>query len=294
MTVATLIDRLEPGDHVCWTFQDDQSRDAALAAYVSAAVPAGHKVVHYPHSSTPGEVLDALTGAGIDVPALTATGQLEVHSAREAYLGTGRFDAGAMITGCLDACTQARADGWAGLRLSGDMAWAAEAVSGADRLGWYEAQVNRVYVDGYAIGLCLYDARLFPRAAMKPVLAVHPTAVDAATDAAWSPLLRLRRARQTAHLRLEGEADLSNRGSLVAVLETLPAAGTDGPPVLDVTALRFVDVGTAHSILVAAARLGGLRIVGAAPHLLRLLDLLGAGRVPGLVLDHDGALGVPA
>lgn len=294
MPSASLVDRLEPGDHVCWTFEDDLVRDAVLAAHVRAGVRAGHKVVYFPHSSSPEQVLEGLSGAGVDVAALTAAGQLGVHSAREAYLGTGRFDPAAMINGCLDACARARAEGYPGLRLAGDMAWAAEPVAGGDRLGWYEARVNEVYADGYAIGLCLYDGRLFPRSAMRPVLAAHPAAVDAATEEGWTPLLRIRRDPTAGGLRLEGGADLSNRGSLVAMLETLRDTDTGSLPVLDVTDLRFADVGTAHSILVAAARTGGLRVVGATAHLRRLLHFVGADRVPGLVIDRVAAVGARA
>lgn len=294
MPDEALVGRLEPGDHICWTFMDDADRDRVLAEYVRVGLPLDHKVIYFPHATTPERTLAALEDAGLDVPALTAAGRLEVHGAREAYLGSGRFDPAAMVAGCLDACARARAEGYAGLRLAGDMSWAAEPVAGVEALSWYEAQVNQVYAGGYAMGLCLYDGRLFPRTRMSPVLAAHPGSVDPGTDAGWSPLLRIRRTVGSPGLKLEGATDLSNRGSLVALLEALEPGDGHLPPVLDVTALSFVDVPTAHSIIVAAARLGGLRVVGASAHLAQVLEFVGAGCLPGLMIDQGATCRVTA
>jgi anti-anti-sigma regulatory factor len=286
MVHAALIDRLEPGDHVCWTFRQDSDRDAVLAAYVAGALPRGQKVVYFSHATTPAQTLQALAQAGIDVEAVTSSGQLEVHSARSAYLGTGAFDPAAMVSGCLAACEEAKTAGFAGLRLAGDMSWAVEPVDGVDGLGGYEARVNEVYAGGYALGLCLYDGRLFAPARMKPLIAVHPGFVDPTTDDTWSPLMRLRWDADRTVLRVDGASDLSNRASLVALLDALPAGDGANRPVLDVSALDFADVATVHSIVVAAARSGGLRVIGASALLARLLDHVGASRVSGLVVER--------
>jgi anti-anti-sigma regulatory factor len=92
-------------------------------------------------------------------------------------------------------------------------------------------------------------------------------------------LLRITHLVDEPGLRLDGETDVSNRGSLTALLDDLTA------PVLDVTALRFVDVATAHHLVDVAARAGTMRIVGASPQLARLLTFVGAGQVPGLVVE---------
>ena len=78
--------------------------------------------------------------------------------------------------------------------------------------------------------------------------------------------------------------------AVLAILDTLepqPPA-TDRSPArpltLDVRALRFVDAASAHHMIAAATRTGGLRIVGASAQLTRLLEFAGASHVPGLVL----------
>jgi anti-anti-sigma regulatory factor len=283
---STLIDRMRPGDHISWVFEDDDTRDRVLVAYVASAVAAQHKVLCFTHTCSPQHAVALLGEAGIAVDGLLGSGQLQIRGADEAYLSTGRFDVSTMIDTCVRFCAEARTEGYAGVRMLGDAAWAAGPVEGANRLEEYEAQVNRVFADGFAIGLCLYDRRLFDRARLAAVQAAHPGSVDTSTgcdaevaDDAWSPLLRITHLVDEPGLRLDGETDVSNRGSLTALLDDLVA------PVLDVTALRFVDVATAHHLVGVAARAGTMRIVGASPQLARLLAFAGAGQVPGLVIE---------
>ena len=291
MSEGAVVDAMRPGDHISGIVEDDARLGRILAAYVGGAVPARHKVACFVHATTPAETLAGLAGAGVDPEALLARGQLEILAARDAYLGSGRFDLYAMIDRCLLAVAQARAEGYAGLRLVGDMSWAAGCTG--DDLVEYEARVNRVYAGGYAIGLCLYDRRRFGADRLATLLAAHPGAVDGSVDEgrAWVPLLRLRRADGADGapvLRLAGEADISNRTAVTAVLDGL----FDGSPeqgrraaTLDVSALRFVDVATAHHVVELADRCGGLRVVGVSEQLARLFDFAGAAQVPGMVLE---------
>src|SRR5689334_1319376 len=134
MTAATLVDRLRPGDHVSWTVEDEASRGAVLVAYVQGGVRENHKVVYLSSTVSPERSLESMADAGLDVDLLVDTGRLAVHDAAEAYLGRGRFDPAALIGACAQACTRARAEGFAGLRMMGDMAWAAAPVGGVPQL----------------------------------------------------------------------------------------------------------------------------------------------------------------
>jgi anti-anti-sigma regulatory factor len=308
MNESALIDRMRPGDHISWIVEDDDARDRIQVAYVASAVAARHKVLCFTHTDSPQDAAGALVEAGVDTDALLGSGQLQINGADESYLSTGRFDVETTIETCARVCAEARAEGYAGIRLIGDMAWATGPVEGADRLEKYEAQVNRVYADGFAIGLCLYDRRLFDRARLADVQAAHPGSVDACVidltddtdpfalnlDDSWSPLLRIAHLVDEPGLRLEGETDVSNRGSLIAVLEELIATEVPrtAPLVLDVTDLRFVDVATAHHLVGAAARAGTMRIVGASGQLTRLLAFAGGVHVPGLVVEPRSCLEV--
>jgi anti-anti-sigma regulatory factor len=96
--------------------------------------------------------------------------------------------------------------------------------------------------------------------------------------------------RRCAGLQLCGEADLSNRDALAAVLTHLVEDAGAGPVItLDVTDLAFADATVCELIVETARSAGGhVRTVGARPSLRRFLTLQGAAGVPGL-LDEETA-----
>ena len=77
------VDRLDLGDHVCWTFDDDAERLAAIARFVTAALGSGHRVLYATASLTPEALLADLAASGVEVEPATATGQLRVWPAAE-------------------------------------------------------------------------------------------------------------------------------------------------------------------------------------------------------------------
>jgi hypothetical protein len=204
---------------------------------------------------------------------------------------------------------RAVAEGFAGLWLVGDMAWALGELVDAEGLADYEAQVNRLYLDGRAMGVCLYDRRVFDADLLRQVTRAHPAAVtDAVTDAAsgWTPLLRIRRTTDPYGLRLVGESDLSNRQAVAAALDAVLVAQPDPgvPIVVDVAGLRFADGATAALLGRLALRgPAGVHIVGCHGALQTVLDRLGVTHLPGICITrvarpaggatgHPGAYGV--
>jgi hypothetical protein len=81
--------------------------------------------------------------------------------------------------------------------------------------------------------LCLYDNKSLTSVRRREILAGHDTAVVA--PALFDDDV-LRITRHGEGLRLAGELDVSNRHGLVAAM-------ADGPSVIDVRSLRFVDAG---------------------------------------------------
>ena len=122
---------------------------------------------------------------------------MQVLPAREAYLPAGRFEPARMLDALAGHIDQAGRDGYRGLRLVGDMTWALAEPAGVDQLAGYEAHVNQLYMDGRALGVCLYDRRAFPRDLLRQVTCAHPasTTSDAETGglrccayaARWTP-----------------------------------------------------------------------------------------------------------
>ena len=152
---------------------------------------------------------------------------------------------------------------------------------------WYEDQVNRVVADGFAIGLCLYDRRLFSLSRLSDFTSAHPGVLSAGNSGGPVPLFHVVRTADPVGLRLRGEADLSSRRALRTVLahlmDDLDAAGRE--LTFDVSGLQFADGHTARLLADAARNARAVRIVGCTPALTRLLAFHGAGTRPGLTVE---------
>jgi anti-anti-sigma factor len=264
---------------VCWTVDDDAIRMEAIAGFVRAGLNAGQRVIYC--GDEPESVLAGLERHGVGARAALDQGLLQATTAEAAYLTGGVFDPGVTMALWRAAIDRARSEGCPGIRVVGDMTWASRRVPGVERLPWYEAQINSVFMEGFVAGVCAYDRRRFDPLHLRRLGWAHPGA--AATRLPFEPesSLRARRTRDPYGVRLAGEADLSNRDALRAVIEHLydeePAA------TVDVHDLTFADT-AASRILVDAAARGTLRLVGVSPPLGRLLDFHGAAAVAGLTV----------
>jgi hypothetical protein len=275
---------LEPGDHVCWTFDSEQTRLDATAGFIRSGIRDEHKVVYYTADLAPADVVIGLSERGIDAAGMARIGQLEIATAAETYLASGRFDVASCMAGWSDVCGRAKAEGFAALRVVGDMAWASTGVPGAENLARYEASVNAIYAEGFAMAVCQYDTRKFAADQLRVFASAHPGTLRSNGRDLGAPLLRMRHVGP-AHLRFAGDCDLSNRGAVVAALADLSAEAERLwlRATLDVNDLAFADSATAGALVECAVSTStGLTIVGCRPGLADLLTLFGAGELKNL------------
>jgi anti-anti-sigma factor len=274
-----LLDQVALGDHVCWTVDDDAARIEAIAAFVRAGLNDRHRVIYC--GDEPEALLDGLERHGVGSRAAVGEGLLRATTAEEIYLSGGVFDPEATLARWRGEIARTRAAGYAGIRVVADLTWASRGVPGAERLPWYEAQVNAFFLDGYVAAVCAYDRRRLDPLALRRLCWAHPGA--AATRIPFVPqsALRARRTRDPYGVRLAGEVDRSNRDALRTVIEHLfdeePAA------TVDVSGLAFADTAGSRMLVDAAAR-GPVRLVGVSRLLGRLLEFHGAGGVTGLTV----------
>jgi anti-anti-sigma factor len=278
MAEPGLLDRLRPGDHVCLLVHDEPLRTRSLAAYMLTGLRDQCRVIYQGRGGE--HVEAALIGLGVDVEAARRRDQLRITGAGSVYLRDGGFDPEATLESWWATADQTRAAGYRGLCAVGDMSWASRPMAGADRVPWYEEQVNRLFADGFARGVCLYDRRLFTDRQLRRLTGSHPTTVTPGSDPRFVPLFRALRTADPVGLRLEGEVDLSNRQVLRTVVDHLieDTALTQGVFTVDLSDLRFADLAAVRILL----RLGsgdrhGLRLVGCSGPMRRLLRFHGVG-----------------
>lgn len=269
MTVIWNQDQIAHGDHVCAAFDTRAEQCQLMIDFVRAGLAAGDRVCYFTDAMAPDVVLDTLRDAGLPVDAAVAEGALVVRSTEESYLAELPFDPARMVDAMHGAIDDALADGHAGIRVSGDMAWATRQVAGAERLLEYESRVNAVFADRPATALCQYDRRLFDATTAASTAGLHKHRL-------LTSLVRPRTATITqlpdrCGLRLAGELDMTARTSLHAALTDL----VEAPEIhLELAGLRFVDAGCVTEMMRLARPPRRLTLHDPPPVLLRLVDLL--------------------
>ncbi|MFF0820200.1 MEDS domain-containing protein [Micromonospora haikouensis] len=276
MTTSAVVDQVELGDHVCWFHDDETDGLDAVGRFAAAGLRLGHQVVCFLDVLSAEDVRASAARHGAAPGPAPHAGELRIVPCGDSYLAGGRFRPERVVDALAAEIASAHREGHPGVRLVGDMAWAARRQVGIDTLRRYEAAASALFLDGRAAGLCLYDRRIFSTEWCQAMMSAHPAAAAPACGPRWTPLLRAHRTADPAGLRLVGQVDRSNRDAfaalLAAVTEETPARQ---PVVLDLSGLSFVDVRSAATLVRAGPH--GVRLVGCRPGLARLLELVRGG-----------------
>ncbi|WP_162907467.1 MEDS domain-containing protein [Allorhizocola rhizosphaerae] len=266
---------------------DDESWLVVAADYVSDGLQLRHKIILCTDMLRPEALIAGLEYLGVaNVWQAQADGQLEVMTAEQSYLAAGRFDPEETITAWAGEIDMARRQGYAALRMVGDMGWALRPAAGVEPLARYEVQINRVFAQGHAMAVCLYDRRLFTTSELAALVAAHPATATCPPPSDWEPTLRMRYLEGQVGARLSGEVDVSNRQAVAAMLSHLldHLAAADAEVVLDLSELRLIDGATAALLVRTVQKRANLRLVGRSQPVAALMDLV-SGATLAAVID---------
>ncbi|WP_328914575.1 MULTISPECIES: MEDS domain-containing protein [unclassified Streptomyces] len=257
-TVA--VERLTSGDHACLDFVSHRDRWALRAAFTTAGLARGERVMLFTDPATrSGEALTRLADFGVPTERAAADGRLEVLNSSPGYDPVHGFDAAARTGYWASVTDDALAHGFTGLRVAGDMVWACEPGVSGDALTSYESGLGGLFEKFPFLAMCEYDRRSFSPQLLERVLAVHPLSVLPQPG-------ELRAERAGDALRLVGDADLATRTRFeLSVREP-------GLARIDLTGLAFIDAYCVRTLL----RLPGGPALECTRAQYRLLRLCGA------------------
>lgn len=279
------------GDHVCLAFADDSEQRRVVTAYVSDGLKRGERVMYFADRQKPAVVLDWLRSTQMDPDAALSSGQLQVATASDGYLTSGRFDAAAMVAALRQEMSSAAASGFKGFRVSGEMSWVLHETGGAAELAAYEIMVNSVFEGQPASAVCQYDARLFHPTQLQTYDHCHPGTVEL-SPLYEDELLRIVPAFEEGErtMRVIGTVDYRTTGALTAVLDaTLDWAGDVR---VDMSALEFIDLAGLRALSHTAERYEPgrhMRVVELAPLLCQVMAVSGLDQQDALVVTSPGA-----
>src|ERR1700760_47172 len=163
----------EPGDHMCGVFSGEAERDQVLLPFLEAGLASGDKCICVVDGTAPGEIVAALGPAG-EAAALTTSKQLEVISASDMYLRSGRFAADEVIGAWKAAISDAMYAGRFDVVRAVE-AWSRrEVVPDLSELLKLESEMN-CYKPLYPqVVMCLYDMDQFGSGALVNLVMTHP------------------------------------------------------------------------------------------------------------------------
>jgi ABC-type transporter Mla MlaB component len=272
------------GEHACCHFAHADDRERLAVAFVRDRLQRGDKVVYLFDGDDPAALVTRLERLDPGFEAAMARGQFEVRRARDAYIPDGRFDADRMLAVLREEHDRARAEGYTGLSMTGEMPDEICEVPGGDQLGAYEARIaGAVDAPSYSV-LCQYDHGRFGPGLLSAVVDAHE--IDASPQlAAIGRDGDLAAARDRGHdtLRLAGELDF---GCAQTVSEALDAQ-FEGPLRLDLADLSYVDVAGMRAL---RGRKGQKLTIGPVSDAVqRLVALLGWDTDPEIELLETGS-----
>lgn len=168
---------LGPGDHLCCLYETEEEHRAVLTPFLRQGLERGEKVLYIVDARTAEAVIGYLRDEGLDAESYLDRGQLTILTADEAYLKQGVFDPDGMIALLRTETEQALAEGYAALRVTGEMSWALRGLPGSERLIEYEAKLNEFLPGSKCLAICQYDRRAFDPELLLDVLSTHPAAL---------------------------------------------------------------------------------------------------------------------
>ncbi len=278
MSVDAVLERLQPGDHVCAPVVSTSELNTLAIPFAEGGLRDDYKVVFAVND--PPAFRHHLTARIPRAIGAFATGQIEVRSVAASYLPGGVFQPDVILETIAASIDTAQRQGYRGLRISGSLSGTRFRSVNAETLADYESRANEFCVNDQIIGMCHYNPDAFEPAAWQDVMTTHPSTILAGSD---QPVTEFRCRRTDSGVRLTGEVDMANRNALLSMLAVV--VRLPGPCEIDATALRFADgQAIAHLLRVAAERGERPTTIVCAGHLARLLDLFGTATAPNLTL----------
>lgn len=168
---------LKHGDHACPIFESTEEQMAVAVSFIMEGLRRGERCLYIADDLMAQQVVQALAAAGMDVAREGARGAAQFLTARDVQVHLGDFAPRAMIDFLARAEAEARAEGYSGLRVLGEMTWLLKMRTDDEHVIEFEALLNQHLAGSRSIVLCHYDRSHFDLALIHDVLRTHPVAI---------------------------------------------------------------------------------------------------------------------
>jgi hypothetical protein len=181
------------GDHICLFYREPQEQMDVAAPFVEIGLLRGERCLCVLNPDQTEYLCESLARRGMDASHEISRGALVLATPQEAYLRGGKFDREEMVKLLDDGMREALALGFTGFRGTGDLSWAAHDTHACGRIPEYEEALDRYYPGKAALGICMYDQRLFTPAQREALQRAHRLSILNSSDDKRS--VRIRKGR---------------------------------------------------------------------------------------------------
>lgn len=157
--------------HICLIYDSEEQRRKIVSEYLAAGIRHGELVRYFADTTAPEEIRAWLSEIDIEPK---DDDSFRIMKAENSYCPSGSFVPQQMLDSQISRYAAAKASGYTGSRVTGEMNWVLRGIPGSERLLEYETDLNMLRSDFPHVGICQYDARLFDGAMLFQVLQVHP------------------------------------------------------------------------------------------------------------------------
>lgn len=165
--------------HIGFIGHDPRHWRRIVFPFLAKGLARGEQCLYLTSIHPPKVITALLAQEGVDVEKARAHGQFSIKDAAQIHMPQGWFDLEHVIRQHEQSAGTARQEGFAGLRIVSDMAWASYAPIGWEHLEEYENRVGAELCFCHSLKLmCFYDDMMFDPTVISSVERTHAVLID--------------------------------------------------------------------------------------------------------------------
>jgi hypothetical protein len=170
---------LRPGAHICLPYDDNDECSAIVVPFIAEGLARNERCVYVVDDARRDDLLKGLSAGGVNASRAIDRGALRLLNPDEIYFrnGRGKFDVDGALDLIENLMSGALADGFTGVRGSGEVTAADWEGIPAQALLSYEARLNERIAGRPMVALCRYHRDHWPARMVGHALRTHPATI---------------------------------------------------------------------------------------------------------------------
>ena len=168
------IEKLKPHDHLCLIYENQEEQFNVAIPFIKMGLERHEKCIYIVDDNKFAAIKKTLRAQGIKVDDAIKSNQLSIIDKQNSYLKLGKFDPDWMIQFLKETTKAALDEGYAALRVTGEMTWALGGDPGNENLFEHESRLNKFFPKNACLAICQYNRKRFSPEIILNVIRTHP------------------------------------------------------------------------------------------------------------------------